>query len=166
MLARNARPPAPGVVALRLGALLSVAAIGCGGGTLKVTKLGSSAQRPANVAVYLSVFDKVGQPVGGLELANFRVYEDKKLIPESKAKRALLDTGIAASRFALLLVDMSGPMVDSEDLPGAGAGGRRSSSTRSAPARAWRSTSSTAARRWRRCSGSAPTWRRPRSSPR
>jgi von Willebrand factor type A domain len=117
VLARNARPPAPGGVALRLGALLSVAAIGCGGGTLKVTKLGSSAQRPANVAVYLSVFDKVGQPVGGLELGNFRVYEDKKLIPEGKAKRALLDTGIAASRFAVLLVDMSGPMVDSEDLP-------------------------------------------------
>jgi hypothetical protein len=117
VLARNARPPAPGVVALWLGALASIVALGCGGGTLKVTKLQASAQRPANVAVYLSVFDKVGQPVGGLELANFRVYEDKKLISEGKGKRALLDTGIAAQRFALLMVDMSGPMVDSEDLP-------------------------------------------------
>jgi hypothetical protein len=114
--ARNARPPTPGVVALRFGAFLSALALGCGG-TLKVTKLQASAQRPANVAVYLSVFDNGGQPVGGLELANFRVYEDKKLIPEGKGKRALLDTGIAAQRFALLLVDMSGPMVDSEDLP-------------------------------------------------
>jgi hypothetical protein len=101
------------VVALLFGAL----ALGCGGGTLKVTKLQASAQRPANVAVYLSVFDKLGQPVGGLEVANFRVYEDKKLISETKGKRALLDTGIAAQRFTLLLVDMSGPMVDSEDLP-------------------------------------------------
>jgi hypothetical protein len=89
---------------------------GCGG-TLKVTKLGASAQRPANVAVYLSVMDKVGQPVGGLALANFRVYEDKKLISETKGKRALLDTGIASSRSSLLLIDLSGPMVDSEDLP-------------------------------------------------
>jgi hypothetical protein len=105
------------VVALRFGVVVSILALGCGGGTLKVTKLQASAQRPANVAVYLSVFDKLGQPVGGLELGNFRVYEDKKLISEGKGKRALLDTGIAAQRFALLLVDMSGPMVDSEDLP-------------------------------------------------
>jgi len=106
------------VVALWFGVLASAAAVlGCGGGTLKVTKLQASAQRPANVAVYLSVFDKAGQPVGGLELANFRVYEDKKLISETKGRRALLDTGIATQRFALLLVDMSGPMVDSEDLP-------------------------------------------------
>jgi hypothetical protein len=108
------RPPA--LVALSLAVVSSVAG-GCGGGTLKVTKLGASAQRPANVALYLSVFDKVGQPVGGLVPANFRVYEDKKLIPEGKAKRALLDTGIASTRYALLLVDLSGPMVDSEDLP-------------------------------------------------
>ncbi|HXT96280.1 MAG TPA: vWA domain-containing protein [Polyangia bacterium] len=120
MSARNARPPAPGAVALGLGVLLSVLppilAIGCGG-TLKVTKLGASAQRPANIALFLSVFDKMGQPVGGLALANFRVYEDKKLISDSKGKRALLDTGIASSRYALLLLDLSGPMVDSEDLP-------------------------------------------------
>jgi hypothetical protein len=98
-----------------LSALISLA-FGCGG-TLKVSKLGASAQRPSNVALYLSVYDKTGAPVGGLELANFRVYEDKKLIPQNKAKRALLNTGIATARFSLLLVDLSGPMVDSEDLP-------------------------------------------------
>ena len=116
MLAPIARPPAPKVVLpLLFWAIVSVA--GCGGGTLKVTKLGASAQRPANVAIFLSVMDKVGQPVGGLALANFRVYEDKKLILETKGKRALLDTGIASSRSSLLLLDLSGPMVDSEDLP-------------------------------------------------
>ncbi|HVV50110.1 MAG TPA: vWA domain-containing protein [Polyangia bacterium] len=117
MSARNARPPAPGVLALGLGACLTSAVLGCGGGTLKVTKLGASAQRPANIALYLSVFDKVGQPVGGLAVENFRVYEDKKLISATKGKRALLDTGIASSRFALLMVDLSGPIADSEDLP-------------------------------------------------
>ncbi len=96
--------------------MLPAVAGGCGG-TLQVTKLGASAQRPANVALYLSVKDKLGQPVGGLALANFRVYEDKKLISETKGKRALLDTGIASSRSSLLLIDLSGPMVDSEDLP-------------------------------------------------
>ncbi|HSY41232.1 MAG TPA: hypothetical protein VLA79_16950, partial [Polyangia bacterium] len=68
MSARNARPPALVVVLL----VLSAVAGGCGG-TLQVTKLGASAQRPANVALYLSVMDKAGQPVGGLALANFRV---------------------------------------------------------------------------------------------
>ncbi len=102
-------------IAAVLAVLTPVA--GCGGGTLKVTKLGASSQRPANIALYLSVFDKMGQPVGGLDVANFRVYEDKKLISEAKGKRTLLDTGIASSRYALLLIDLSGPMVDSEDLP-------------------------------------------------
>lgn len=97
-------------------ALLLAVAAGCGG-TLKVTKLGASARRPANIAVYLSVNDKQGQPVGGLSVDNFRVYEDKKLISASKGKRALLDTGIASARFTLMLVDLSGPMVDSEYLP-------------------------------------------------
>ena len=115
MSARNARPPA---LTRFLTSALVLSAMGGGcGGTLKVSKLGASAQRPANVALFLSVMDKAGQPVGGLALANFRVYEDKKLISETKGKRALLDTGIASSRSSLLLVDLSGPMVDSEDLP-------------------------------------------------
>jgi von Willebrand factor type A domain len=112
---RNARPPAL-TRFLTSALVLSAIAGGCGG-TLKVSKLGASAQRPANVALFLSVMDKTGQPVGGLALANFRVYEDKKLISDTKGKRALLDTGIASARSSLLLVDLSGPMVDSEDLP-------------------------------------------------
>ena len=90
---------------------------GCGSGTLKVTKLAASAQRPANIAVYLNVKDKSGQPVGGLNPENFRIYEDGKLISESKAKRALLDPGMVGAHYALLLVDLSGPLVDSEYLP-------------------------------------------------
>jgi hypothetical protein len=114
---RNARPPAPLVVLSSMAFVLPAMVVAGCGGTLRVTKLGASAQRPANVALFLSVTDKLGQPVGGLALANFRVYEDKKLISETKGKRALLDTGIASSRSSLLLLDLSGPMVDSEDLP-------------------------------------------------
>ncbi|HZL21232.1 MAG TPA: hypothetical protein VFG23_26090, partial [Polyangia bacterium] len=103
---------------LVVAAVVSVlaAAPGCGG-SLKVTKLAASATRPANIAVYLSVMDKTGEPVGGLAPANFRVYEDGKLISETKGKRALLDPGVVGVHFALLLVDLSGPVVDSEYLP-------------------------------------------------
>ena len=91
--------------------------LGCGSGTLKVTRIAASAERPANVVVYLSVADKLGRPLGGLDVGNFRVYEDGKLIPEGKAKRAMLDTDLAIARDALLLVDLSGPIADSEYLP-------------------------------------------------
>src|SRR5450631_341550 len=102
------------ILALAVSSLAPV--LGCGG-SLKVTKLAASAQRPANIAVYLSVLDKTGQPVGGLNPENFRVFEDGKLISEAKAKRALLDPGIVGVHFSLLLVDLSGPIVDSEYLP-------------------------------------------------
>jgi von Willebrand factor type A domain-containing protein len=98
-----------------VGSLLTPIA-GCGGGTLKVTKVAALAERPANVAVYLNVLDKRGQPVVGLTTGNFRIYEDGKLISESKAKRALLDPGGVVVRSALLLVDLSGPVVESEYL--------------------------------------------------
>jgi hypothetical protein len=104
-------------VVLALAVFVLSPALGCGSGSLKVTKLAASAQRPANIAVYLSVTDKSGQPIGGLNPENFRIYEDGKLIPEAKAKRALLDPGIVGVHFALLLVDLSGPIVDSEYLP-------------------------------------------------
>jgi len=103
-------------VVLALAVSVLSPALGCGG-SLRVTKLAASAQRPANIAIYLSVLDKTGQPVGGLNPENFRIFEDGKLISEAKAKRALLDPGIVGVHFSLLLVDLSGPLVDSEYLP-------------------------------------------------
>ena len=97
---------------------LAAAAAGCGsGGTLKVTKIAAAADQPANVAVYLDVKDKLGRPIPGLAEKNFRVYEDGKLVTTSKGKRALLEPKQFDTRYVLLLVDMSGPIVDSEDLP-------------------------------------------------
>jgi hypothetical protein len=98
-------------------ALLSL--VGCGSslGSLKVTKISAAADAPANVAVYLDVKDKVGRPIPGLGEKNFRVYEDGKLVTTSKGKRALLEPKQFDSRYVLLLVDMSGPIADSEDLP-------------------------------------------------
>jgi hypothetical protein len=97
---------------------LAAAAVGCAsGGTLKVTKISAAADQPANVAVYLDVKDKVGRPIPGLAEKNFRVYEDGKLVTTSKGKRALLEPKQFDQRYVLLLVDLSGPIVDSEDLP-------------------------------------------------
>src|SRR6478672_989495 len=98
---------------------LAAAAAGCGSssGNLKVTKISAAAAEPANVAVYLDVKDKQGRPIPGLGEKNFRVYEDGKLVTTSKGKRALLEPKQFDSRYVLLLVDMSGPIADSEDLP-------------------------------------------------
>jgi len=84
---------------------------------LQVTKIAAAADAPANVAVYVDVKDKLGRPVPGLAEKNFRVYEDGKLVTTSKGKRTLLEPKQFDSRSVLLLIDMSGPIVDSEDLP-------------------------------------------------
>jgi hypothetical protein len=99
--------------------VLAATSVGCGssGGTLKVTKIAAAADPPANVAVYVDVKDKAGRPIPGLAEKNFRVYEDGKLVTTSKAKRVLLEPKEFDKRYVLLLLDMSGPIVDSEDLP-------------------------------------------------
>jgi von Willebrand factor type A domain len=101
-----------------LAAAFASAALGAGcGESLKVAKIGASARRPANVALYVSVADDKGQPVSGLAVTNFQVFEDGKLISPTKGKRALVDASAASGRFTLLMIDLSGPVVDSEDLP-------------------------------------------------
>ena len=97
------------------GAAAAVAAGGCG--SLKVTKIAGATQRPANVAIYVDVHDPSGNAVPGLVEKNFRIYEDGKLIPPAKAKRALLEPKNVGAKFTLILLDLSGPVADSEDLP-------------------------------------------------
>jgi len=92
--------------------------VGCaGGGSLQVTKIAAAADPPSNVAVYVDVKDKLGRPIPGLAEKNFRVYEDGKLVTTGKGKRVLLEPKEFDKRYVLLLVDLSGPIVDSEDLP-------------------------------------------------
>jgi hypothetical protein len=96
---------------------LCAALIGCGSsGSLHVTKVAVSTQKPSNLAFYLDVRDN-GKPVAGLQEKDFRVYEDGKLVPAKKGKRALLDADVTSANFAIVNVDLSGPMVDSEYLP-------------------------------------------------
>jgi von Willebrand factor type A domain len=95
----------------------ALAGIGCGSsGTLRVTKVAVSKQQPGNLALYLDVRDN-GRPVPGLQEKDFRVYEDGKLISPKKGKRALLDADVVSANFAIVQVDLSGPVADSEYLP-------------------------------------------------
>jgi hypothetical protein len=92
-----------------------VAAFGCS--SLKVTKIGAATQRPSNVAIYIDVHDTSGNAVAGLQEKNFKIYEDGKLLDSKKAKRALLEPRVFGVKYTLVLLDLSGPLVDSEDLP-------------------------------------------------
>jgi hypothetical protein len=92
-------------------------AAGCAGGNLKVKKIDSVAQPPANIAVYFTVATETGDPVPDLQTNNFKISEGGKVIPEKTAKRMLLDPRVAMSQSTLVLIDMSGPVVDSEDMP-------------------------------------------------
>jgi hypothetical protein len=85
------------------------------GQKLEVKKVDAVAQPPANVALYLKITREDGQPVT-LMANDFKVYEDGKAIPPKKVKRALLPVKYAVDRFVLVVVDLSGPLVDSEYL--------------------------------------------------
>jgi hypothetical protein len=101
-----------------IGIVLFAALVGsgCGGsGTLHVKKVAAVTQKPGNVALYLDVRDN-GKPVAGLQEKDFEVYEDGKFVSAKKGKRALLDADVVTANFAMVQVDLSGPIADSEYL--------------------------------------------------
>jgi hypothetical protein len=99
--------------------LVSVAAaavaVGCGG--LRVAMVDSAYQRPSNVAVYFTVDTATGEPVGGLEASDFRIYEDGQLVSESESQQTIVNPEVAAEHYTLLLVDMSGSVTESDQVP-------------------------------------------------
>ena len=111
MLRRRLGTPA---LATLVGALAMPA--GCGSTTsLTVKAVAVSTQAPSNVAVHL----KVTQPEGAtatLLASDFVVEEDGKAIPAKKLRRALLPSSLVVDRYVMLVVDLSGPLVDSEYL--------------------------------------------------
>ena len=110
-------PVFPKSIGTLVGPVLFAALVGCGGsGTLRVTKVAVSTQKPSNVALYLDVRDN-GRPVAGLQEKDFKVYEDGKFVSAKKGKRALLDAEVTSANFAIVQVDVSGPIADSEHFP-------------------------------------------------
>jgi hypothetical protein len=98
-----------------LGVLVA-SAVACATTTsLEIKKVAVAVEPPANVAMHLKVTRPDGQAVT-LLATDFKVYEDGKAIPAKKLKRALLPASVAVDRFVMVVIDLSGPLVDSEYL--------------------------------------------------
>ena len=77
----------------------------------------ASVRKPSNVAVYFTVDTTSGQPVANLQPTDFLIYEDAKPVSVLESKQTILQEQIAAIHYTLLLVDMSGSVVGSGDMP-------------------------------------------------
>jgi hypothetical protein len=99
-------------------AALSAAGLGFGGcAGLKLQLVDSSVRHPSNVAVYFTVDTRGGEPVADLSPQDFRIYEDGQPVSILESKQTILQEQVAAIHYTLLLVDMSGSVVDSGDMP-------------------------------------------------
>src|SRR5262245_52864819 len=94
---------------------VSAAAGGCAG--LKLQMVDSSVRKPSNVAVYFTVDTRGGEPVANLTPQDFHIYEDNEPVSILESKQTILQPEVAAIHYTLLLVDMSGSVVDSGDMP-------------------------------------------------
>ena len=89
---------------------------GCAG--LKLQLVDHSVHRPSNVAVYFTVETRGGDPVANLTPQDFRIYEDKQPVSILESKQTILNPEVAAIHYTLLLIDLSGSVVDSGEMPG------------------------------------------------
>jgi hypothetical protein len=89
--------------------------MGCGGG-LQVRLVNAVTDKPSNVAMFFTVDTKGGEPVGGLAVENFVIYEDGALVSQAESKQTIINPEVAAEHFTLLLVDMSGSVTESDDV--------------------------------------------------
>ena len=109
---------APRALVLVALALLTLA--GCAkqgsvvyGPPLKVRTLATSADPPANVALYVGVTDQ-GEPLTGLDASAFRIYENNQLLSTNEIKTTLLPRELVTSEHVVLLVDLSGTLTDEQ----------------------------------------------------
>lgn len=94
---------------------LCLLAVGCGGG-LAVNLVEGTYERPSNVAMFFTVDDSDGNPVGGMSAEDFRIYEDGRLVSVTESNQTIVNQEVAAEHFTLLLVDMSGSVEASDQL--------------------------------------------------
>jgi hypothetical protein len=103
------------VVVSFLFACAAGAVAGCGG--LNLQLVDASVRKPSNVAVYFTVNTTSGAPVADLAQNDFHIYEDGKPVSTLESQQTILQQEIAAVHDTLLLVDMSGSVVGSGDMP-------------------------------------------------
>lgn len=88
---------------------------GCAG--LRLTLVEAAHQQPSNVAMFFTVDTRDGEPLAGLTAADFRIYEDGQLVSPDESKQTIVNREVAAEHYTLLLVDMSGSVTESDDVP-------------------------------------------------
>src|SRR5262249_54169225 len=97
-----------------LAVLLWLCAFGCA--SLELKKIDLSARPPSNVAVYFTVDRPGGEPMPGLTAEKFRITENNRKLSPVDTQQTLLDRRLVASRYVLVLVDMSRAMTKSKAL--------------------------------------------------
>ena len=95
--------------------LAALSVTGCVG--LRLRRVNTSVRRPSNVALYFSVETRSGQPVAGLAAKQFKIYEDGRLISPYESKQTILNPDVAVEHYIVLLMDLSGSIVESGSLP-------------------------------------------------
>ena len=98
-----------------LSGVFLIAGAGCAG--LKLQLVDHSVHRPSNVAVYFTVETRNGEAVANLTPQDFHIYEDKQPVSILESKQTILNPEVAAIHYTLLLIDMSGSVVDSGEMP-------------------------------------------------
>jgi len=101
---------------MRITLVFALLVAGCSH-SLRLTLIDASVQRPSNIAVYFTVDTEDGEPVPGLAAESFRIYEDDSPVSVLESKQTILNPEVSATHYTLLLVDMSGSVTDSGDVP-------------------------------------------------
>jgi hypothetical protein len=101
----------------RCGAALLLVLMGTGCAGLKLQVVDHSVRKPSNVAVYFTVETRGGAPVANLTPQDFQIFEDGQPVSILESKQTILQPEVAAIHYTLLLIDMSGSVVDSGQMP-------------------------------------------------
>src|SRR5262249_4482144 len=96
--------------------LLTLTALAACSG-LHLNLINHSVRKPSNVAVYFTVDRSNGDPVPGLTADHFRIFEDGQPVSVLESKQVILNPEVAAAHYTLLLVDMSGSVTQSGQVP-------------------------------------------------
>jgi hypothetical protein len=102
-------------VTVALAVLAALSAAGCY--RMRLDLVDASVQKPSNVALFFQMDDKDGEPKPGVAAEQFEIYEDGKLISTYESKQTILNPEVSTVRYTLLLLDMSGSVVESGQVP-------------------------------------------------
>lgn len=96
-------------------AVLGLLFSGCA--ALRIDVIQSRADPPGRIELVFAVDDEKGQPVLGLQEADFTIREDGQAISDFESNKTILPARVAHQSYVMLLLDMSGSMIRSGDLP-------------------------------------------------